>query len=219
MQFKPFSARTNRIISESKDQITNAVNILRRISQYLNTENEFLYRDVVDIIRTILKRYIQYSLFEIQNYYMAQRSTTDLCKKSTALVEILTDFLEQNPEYSLYDSYQRLGLEQPVNPAFEKTLLKNSSACYCRTHVYEIFKYAVAPEQKLFFEMLQQAEKEKVQPDSLKESYMEKVKAVRDRFIEYRLEEIKPVLLPKEERVSYMINLLEKAAEVIAELA
>jgi len=218
MQFKPFSARTNRIISESKDQIANAANILRRISQYLNTENAFLYRDVVDIIRTILKRYIQYSLFEIQEYYMMQKPTTDLRKKSVALVEILTDFLEQNPEYSLYDSYQRLELEQPVNPVFEKTLLKNSSALYCRTHVYENFKYVVAPEQKLFFEMLQQAEQEKVQPDSLKESYMEKVKAGRDRFIEYRLEEIKPVLLPKEERAPYMINLVEKAAQLIAEL-
>jgi len=178
-----------------------------------------LYRDVIDIIRTIVKRYIQYSLFRIQELYMEQKPTEKLCKQSMELVELLTDLLEQNPEYSLYDSYQRLGLEQPVNPAFEKTLLKNSSACYCRTHVYEIFKYIVAPEQKLFFEMLQRAEQEKVQPDSLKESYMEKVKAVRDRFIEYRLEEIKPVLLPKEERVPYMINLLEKAAEVIAELA
>ncbi len=231
MKFQPQSEYIEKSIAESEAYAGQAAEVLRALVPFAEAEDAFLVRDVIDIARTVLKRYIQYSHRKIEALYVKatsgqddvsdalnvskasalntqRESRTDSCvyfvsaeaetqikelfEKASALVILLAKILGQYEEYSLEASFRKLAEEQPVNPAFEKTLLKNASCQYCRTQIYELIWHLFIPEQKLCFEMLTRAMKEGVHPDTFRAEYVSEAEKGAERFIQSKLEDLKP---------------------------
>ena len=53
---------------------------------------------------------------------------------------LLADLLAASPEFSLFDSLQRIRAAGPSNPNFEATLKRNSNNPYCRSQIYELVR-------------------------------------------------------------------------------
>lgn len=213
LKFEPHSPFTQDYLTKCREYGAGAAEILNRLQAYTGTDNEMLRRDLVDIARTVLKRYIQYAHWKIEQKYMNGEETETLCAYAVQLTKLLTELLEQYEEFSLYHSFEKLKAVQEVNPAFEETLLKNASNQYCRTHIYELFRYQFLPEQAMCFEMLHRAEKEGVHPNAFRKAYAEKAKQETAEFNRQKLENLKPHIV--QNKAEYVSALLAEAASVI----
>ncbi len=125
-------------------------------------ENAMLYRDAVDLARSALCRYIndlEMSLeLKIRAAIRGEADADDIPYESKRIMLALTlfaDLLALLPEYSLNDTLARLKQEAPVNPHFAQTLKDNAFDGYCRSHIYEIIRYAVLPEHLEYFKWLE----------------------------------------------------------------
>ena len=217
MKFEPHSPYVCDYLRKCREYGGVAADVLKRLCAYTGTDNLMLGRDVIDIARTVLKRYIQYAHRKIEQQYMNNEPTDQMCQYAVQLTEILTNLLEQYEEYSLYHSFEKLKTVQPVNPAFEETLLKNASNQYCRTHIYELFRYQFLPEQAMCFEMLHKAEKEGVHPNAFRNDYVEKASQETVRFTKQKLENMKPHIV--QNKAEYVSKLLIEAADAINQMA
>lgn len=216
MKFQPHSPFVRQTLRKSEEQAAHAAWILRETAAYIGLDDVFLERDAVDIVRTVIKRYLQYAHWKIEEKYMAGEKTEPLCGIAEALCEILADLLAQYEEYSLCDSYDELGKTHAVNPAFWRTLLKNSSCQYCRTQIYENVKYLYIPEQKLCFELLRESEKKGTHPDEKRAEYVKRAEAQAAAYLDKTIDALRPVRA--ENRTEFVRGLLETAAAEIEKM-
>ena len=116
--------------------------------------DEFLCRDTIDIARMVLDRMITWRIAELGRDVAAWRCGADATSASlaekadrlAALCDRMADLLELHTDYSLWESFCRLGAVEKVrNPDFPKTLFDNASCKYCRSHQYELARHWYAP--------------------------------------------------------------------------
>ena len=127
---------------------------LRRISLLLGQEDRRETRDLYDLARTILTRYLNGLTLTLCRQYSRGEAVADT---ADALVELLTlygDFLATNREYSLFHTLCGLNETAPVNPHFTPTLKRNCDNLYCRSAVTECVQELYLPEAKKLVEML-----------------------------------------------------------------
>ena len=134
-------------------------------------DDEFIRRDVIDIVRMVLDRLIVLKIDELGCAIAKWRGGTtgvppvekDLvlrARELAALFNLLADVLELHTDFSLWESYQRLdAIEKIQNPDFAKTLFENSVNQYCLSHQYEAIRYVVAPTAATLADRIEKAVK------------------------------------------------------------
>lgn len=143
------TAETMHNLSDNADEIFDLLSSIE-------TNDIFVLRDMYDIARTVIGRYIHIGLHEV---WMEMRSwklggvkptkSVDLIEKCLRLLDVLEKILEQHDDYSLRKTYEKLFEETVVSPFFENTLKENATCEYNRTYVYEHVKYLYKPEMQL----------------------------------------------------------------------
>ena len=175
----------------------NAVAIFD-ILMNIKTDNKYIIRDMYDIARVVVARYLQIALHEviIELYkFKKDGSKPDealkLLEKSIELAKLMTELLSQHRDYSLSSTYEKLYDEAPVNPQFDRTLKENASCEYNRTQVYEHFKYLYVPEM----EIAQKWAKDCAVHNEIKDisPYMEQIEDIRKTYLDTPFKDMKNI--------------------------
>ncbi len=123
--------------------------------------NGMICRDVFDIARTVLGRYIFAEMLRAIASFEKWRKThiadavwEHAWKKSIRLLSLLGDLLGEHLDYSMYESYKRLQAVSEVNPTFEDSLKQNASCDYHRSYVYESVKALYLPEMQMVYDWM-----------------------------------------------------------------
>lgn len=160
----------------------------------LNTDDELVLRDIYDIARAVIGRYIHVGVHEAGLMVYRWKGGGEkphgalkLMDKSIELARVLTEVLGQHNDYSLLHSYQKLFDEAPVNSCFERTLKENATCAYNRTYVYEHLKYLYIPEMEIVRTWIAHS----IEKDSIQKStdYYEKAKLNTKKYFDLPLKD------------------------------
>ena len=137
----------------------NMVVLLEKLATIDYENNEFLKRDMYDIARTVMMRFIAIMMYKTVRMLNDgdYKDADDLVKYKDSTIELfncLSELLSSNDEYSLYKTYTDLFEVSEVNPVFEYTLKKNVTCEYNRTHVAELVDSIYIPETLKFFDII-----------------------------------------------------------------
>lgn len=137
----------------------NASKVLRMLSK-ISTTDEMTRRDIYDIARTVIGRYINAAILQAEYLYATDAETEKIEKTmmiGESLLENLSELLGSHDDYSLFASLERIKSVTETNPHFEETLKRNAECTYCRSYIYENAKYLYLPEMKLLFSEVRKA--------------------------------------------------------------
>jgi len=120
-------------------------------------EKPFIRRDVVDMLRTIVFKKLQYTyaqaIFGLRNWSKGVESESvimDNLKYGRKLLAVLGDALGLCEDYSMYNSFVDLGKNRKLNPYFEEAYKENVVNYYSRAGVYEVVKGVYEKEADAF---------------------------------------------------------------------
>ena len=120
--------------------------------------DELLRRDLFDIARTVLARYVDFGILGCVREYSRLRNGSSTLEKldekldrTLLLNRALAEVLSGHEDYSLYESLLRLDGVHKLPRRFESTLKNNAENGYCRSFIYENAKYLYVPEMELLF--------------------------------------------------------------------
>lgn len=136
----------------------NAVEILNDLAFFapkIDGGDELLYRDVFDITRTIMSRYINLGIMQCEKLYADRADInilSEMMNNTEQLLGRLADLLAIHDDYSLFVSLKELESVTDTNPNFELTLKHNAECPYCRSFIFENAKYLYVPEMKIVFD-------------------------------------------------------------------
>ncbi len=144
-------------------------------------EKPFVRRDVVDMIKTILFKKLQYTyaqaIFGLYKWSKGKETETTVINKldyGRMLLAVLGDALGLCEDYSMYHSFVDLGKNRKLNPYFGEAYKENVINFYCRTGVYEAVKGVYEKEADAFnnwaFKKLEEDNRELSYTDSLKQA-------------------------------------------------
>ncbi len=138
--------------ADQRKAYRNAEETLRALAQ-LPPEaflDPFVYRDTVDIARSLLETRIHHGIMVLVLAIDAWKQGLENTRAIEAQMEALRENAELHcavigchEDYSMHYTMERMKKTCPVNPAFEVTLKRNLVNWYCRQAAYE-------PEKKLF---------------------------------------------------------------------
>ena len=132
----------------------NAAESLRRIALLLGQEDDRETRDLYDLARTILTRYLNGLTLTLCRQYSHGEEVKETAEKLLRLLALYGDFLASNQEYSLFATLRALNETAPVNPNFTPTLKRNCDNLYCRSAVTECVLELYLPEVERLTEQL-----------------------------------------------------------------
>lgn len=135
-----------------------AVKILRNVADMQVIDHQH-NRDLFDIARTILERYIDAAIWQIEFLFFEGEGEKmlELMEHTEALTQTFADLLSIHEDYSLYASLEKLKAVTETNPNFEITLKNNAECGYCRSYIYENAEYLYTPELKCVFDEAKKA--------------------------------------------------------------
>ncbi len=141
-----------------KEQVVPADSILKDLSLIVSEHGRdpFIYRDCIDMARSVLSRIQTLSFAKLAIAMEAWRNGENT-EQSIALtlahleniIELETHLLDAHEDFSIYHSLQLLKKAAPVSPEFEYTLKGNAENYYCRTYSSELFRGVYLPEFRL----------------------------------------------------------------------
>ena len=178
--------------------VSSAPGLLRSFADLkLENEHEFVQRDVLDLIRTIVSRVLCYAFSRLMLLLQEWRNGKDrigAVKHWFDLIleaeTVFADLLAAGSEYSLYASLRALQRKHETNPDFEYTLKGNAENSYCRSFITELFTEIYIPELEICREIfLEAVQKNKRELGGFDDSRFD---AVKDRFYETPLEKMAP---------------------------
>ena len=139
--------RNVTLLKPFNDAKKYAIKVLKTLKN-ININDTQIERDVYDIIRTIIGRYINACLLKAQIAYVKNdvNSLNTISNSTIELLKNLALLLGGHKDYSLLASLKQLETETITNPNFEETLKNNSECQYCRAHIYENAEYLYLPE-------------------------------------------------------------------------
>ena len=159
--YENIKARANFDLSELERNVTllkpfndaknSAITVLETLKNLSGYDSQ-LERDLYDIIRTIIGRYINACILKAQIAY-AKKDLNEVKHASNSAIKLLKNLallLGGHSDYSLYNSLKKLEEETTFNPNFEQTLKNNSECQYCRAHIYENAEYLYLPEVEIW---------------------------------------------------------------------
>ncbi len=179
----------------------------------IETDDMFVLRDLYDIARVLIGRYIHVGLHEIWVDMLRWKKggtkpehVLTLMDECLQLMEYMEIILAQHDDYSLRITYEKLFNEAPVNPSFEQTLKENATCEYNRTYVYEHVKYLYLPEMKLVKEWIKESlESDFCLPSS---KFIEEAERIRNIYFKISLQTV-------ERESCNLKSVLSEAASVI----
>lgn len=189
----------------------SAVEILSQLSK-IAMSDELTRRDLYDIARTVIGRYINASI-EKAEYLFATDAPIDALERvmatGEALMETMIDLLNTHSDYSLLLSLKRLSTVTETNPNFEETLKENATCLYCRSYIYENAAYLYLPEMQHLYSEVKKAAKAGTALD--KAAVTEGYAKIRERYFAVPFAEMQKESAPYSEVVL-------RAAELIKSL-
>jgi len=118
-------------------------------------------RDVIDIVRSVLNLVLrtQFMAHCVRlDAWRAGRTDLATLQASEAIIRntftLLADLLEQNDDFSLRVTLEKLNASHPVNPATEYLLKEEASSSYCRNQTYEVVRHVYLPEMACYFQAI-----------------------------------------------------------------
>ena len=133
-----------------KSELNSAADVLLAAVPFAECEDKFIRRDVMDICRTMLGRYMNFMLAKI--ILLAERNDPSVCTvraEFDKLLYLMGELLTYHEDYSLYASLNRFADETEVTENFEETLKRNCLARYCRSYVCEPVRFLYPKEAKV----------------------------------------------------------------------
>ena len=191
--------------------LKDAARILLQLSK-ISTDDEMTIRDLYDIARTIIGRYINASILQAEFLYATEAPITELTdamRIGEELTKALEDLLGSHKDYSLLDSLERLRKVTETNPNFEETLKNNAECRYCRAYIYENTAYLYLPEMKLLFSEVEKAAEHNAPIN--REALDEGAAKIREEYFNT------PLAAMKKDPASFSQTLI-RAAELIGDL-
>lgn len=131
-----------------------AAELLLKLSKVESADSQ-QNRDLYDLARTILERYISAAIWQVQILYIEGAeydSVVELMTLTEELLKVFADLLSSHEDYSMFASLESLKKVTETNPNFEATLKNNASCNYCRSFIYENAEYLYVPELKAVFD-------------------------------------------------------------------
>lgn len=125
-------------------------------------ENPMLFRDAVDILRTLSARLASYGYLRLgclaaqvkKGKTVPQDELFDRFCGQQKLILMIGQILALHSDYSIGETMKRLEEEAPVNPDFPQTLKRNVLNPYCRGYVSELFGAVYIPENNYYLSWL-----------------------------------------------------------------
>lgn len=125
-----------------KSELDSAADVLLAARAFVSIDDKFIRRDLMDICRTMLGRYMNFVLMKIILLSDSNNaSTCALRHVFDRLLALMGELLAHHEDYSMYASLQKLAEEAPVTENFEQTLKRNALARYCRSYIAEAVRY------------------------------------------------------------------------------
>ena len=149
-------------LEPAKGLAQTAAEVLKKLSR-ISQEDEMTKRDVYDIARTVIGRYINASILWCE-YLLSEGEHADEIERVTEfsleLMRCMYELLGSHSDDSLYDSLLKLNRVTETNPGFEGVLKENASCSYCRSYIYENARYLYYPEMALLYDEVKEAIRE-----------------------------------------------------------
>lgn len=152
-------------------------------------EKDFICRDTVDLLRTIMVKKLHYDFMEAGlKYAAAEDKKSTLCDWNHCLdqLELYADILALNEEYSIYHTVEGLKKAAQYNPHFDDAIKDNIINWYCRSSVYEAVTEIYVPETKYYIKTMLSRKGDEM-PD-----FADKQKEIFESFKKKSLEQTKP---------------------------
>ena len=136
-------------IEAHKTELESASSVLRMALTFADSDDKFIRRDLFDICRTMLGRFMNFVLMKIVVLsYEDDADTSALRERFDSMLTLMGEPLSLHEDYSLYASLKKLAEEAPVTEGFETTLKRNCAARYCRNYVAEMTRFLYPKEAK-----------------------------------------------------------------------
>lgn len=148
-----------------KAELDGCADLLLAARAFTDSNDAFIRRDLMDICRTVLGRYLNFLLMRL--VLVADRDNAYACvlrEKFDRLLSLIGDLLYYHEDYSMYASLQKLAEEAPVTEGFEQTLKRNGLDRYCRSYITEPTRYLYPKEAKAVLDWL--CTEKSVRPDA-----------------------------------------------------
>lgn len=187
-----------------------ASDILIRLST-LPGDDEMMRRDLYDIARTVIGRYINAAILQAELLFARNAPLAELesvMAVGEGLTEILAELLGSHEDYSLLVSLTKLQSVTEVNPNFEQTLKANAESRYCRSYIYENAEYLYLPEMKLLFSEVKKAAITSTPLDS--RAINEGLSEIGKRYYDTPLVDMKKTCVPYSELMIRAAELIQK---------
>ncbi len=138
------------------ENIIKALNLLVENPEGL--ENPFVLRDSIDIVRTVLSRFLNFTIINALVSIEDKERIKALKNQYMMLLDIISEVLKLNDDFSIYHSLKELEKAAPVNPDFETALKRNITNAYSSQHASELVDYIFKAEGEVVFDKLLTAE-------------------------------------------------------------
>lgn len=143
--------------AEAAENKARAISVLRSLAK-LEISDEMQRRDVLDIARTVLGRYVDFGIKFGEKLYAEKNAyLTAVLDDTLELMKLLSELLECHEDYSLYVTLEGMRAVTETNPNFEETLKRNAECGYCRSYIYENARYLYLPEMDILFDEVKKA--------------------------------------------------------------
>ena len=185
------------------DNMVSALELLASDSRAL--KEPFILRDSVDMTRTVLGRLMNFLIILALDSLENKERIQTLKDCYIRFMNIMSELLTLNTDFSLYHTLKSLEETAPTNPNFEKTLKRNIYNSYCVQPAYELVTHVFREEGEIAFAWLMTAKRGDA-PD-----FVQQVGGIRRTFMETPLEKMQP------ERVAEADKVILKAAKAVEE--
>ena len=179
-----------------------ASQVLKSLSAVRNPD-EFQFRDLIDLARTVTLRLLDYGLsafalalerWQLEPSPETEKPLRGLIDSVTNLSRLLTRLISASEEFSLAYTLDRLKKVHPVNPAFEDSFIRNAVSPYCRSFYAEVAANCYEAEWQYIAGLAEQclAEKDRRPWRGKLEVFEKKWLEINEAYYEHSLEEMRP---------------------------
>ncbi len=190
---------------EMTDTLKAVIKAQARINE--RTDDKFILRDSIDIVRTACGRFLNY-LFAKCTYGFGERIDYDRAEAAyMRLIRLLADLLWKGTDFSVYDSLTELKAVAPVNPDFERILKENILNEYCVQYCAELIDNVFISEAKNSFKWF-----------SERGDFSELWKKSQEIFEKFRNTSLESMQRTPEKSVSEIMDDIAEAIAAVAEL-
>ena len=184
-----------------KEEIKTAHVLMQELANVMFSEKDtFIYRDIIDIARTIVVHVMFYGfikmILKMEKWRRTGKGAEDILKRSTDLhifMKQLSELIGLHQDYSLCASLLKLGENNKVNHVFENTLKGNAENSYCRSFIYELFGKIYLKEFEIYIEWVAAKMKSNNRSEWKRPDYFnDEKKKIQDEFYNTPLKEMAP---------------------------